>query len=124
MLLINIFPHFQAAALLLFNASDKWSYADIKSELNLADDDLVRVLSSVSCAKYKILNKEPSSKTVSSTDQFEFNSQFTDKLRRIRVQILFRTSRYSTMLFSYKVALELYIRNMTCLYPPDPFASC
>ncbi|NP_001292986.1 cullin 1 [Solanum lycopersicum] len=78
---------YQAAALLLFNASDKWSYADIKTELNLADDDLVRVLASVSCAKYKILNKEPSGSTVSSTDHFEFNSQFTDKMRRIRVPL-------------------------------------
>lgn len=76
---------FQAAVLLLFNTSDRWSYSDIKTQLNLADDDLVRVLASVSCAKYKILNKEPSSKSVSSTDQFEFNSQFTDKMRRIRV---------------------------------------
>ncbi|XP_049412004.1 cullin-1-like [Solanum stenotomum] len=78
---------YQAAALLLFNASDKWSYSDIKTELNLADDDLVRVLASVSCAKYKILNKEPSGRTVSSTDHFEFNSQFTDKMRRIRVPL-------------------------------------
>nr|AHF49537.1 cullin 1-like protein P [Petunia integrifolia subsp. inflata] len=78
---------YQAAALLLFNASDRWSYSDIKSELNLGDDDLVRVLSSVSCAKYKILNKEPSNRTVSSTDHFEFNSEFTDKMRRIRVPL-------------------------------------
>nr|BAW00384.1 cullin 1 [Petunia x hybrida] len=78
---------YQAAALLLFNASDRWSYWDIKSQLNLGDDDLVRVLSSVSCAKYKILNKEPSNRTVSSTDHFEFNSEFTDKMRRIRVPL-------------------------------------
>ncbi|XP_016432694.2 cullin-1 [Nicotiana tabacum] len=78
---------YQAAVLLLFNTSDRWSYSDIKTQLNLADDDLVRVLASVSCAKYKILNKEPSSKSVSSTDHFEFNSQFTDKMRRIRIPL-------------------------------------
>ncbi|KAF3644319.1 Cullin-1 [Capsicum annuum] len=84
---LTFFPLLQAAALLLFNASDKWSYSDIKSELNLADEDLTRVLASVSCAKYKILNKEPSSRTISSTDTFEFNTQFTDKMRRIRVPL-------------------------------------
>ncbi|PHT44468.1 Cullin-2 [Capsicum baccatum] len=78
---------YQAAALLLFNASDKWSYSDIKSELNLANEDLTRVLASVSCAKYKILNKESNGRTISLTDTFEFNTQFTDKMRRIRVPL-------------------------------------
>ncbi|KAJ9547630.1 hypothetical protein OSB04_020173 [Centaurea solstitialis] len=75
---------YQAAALLLFNASDRLSYSDIKTQLNLADEDVVRLLQSLSCAKYKILTKEPSSKTVSETDHFQFNSKFTDRMRRIR----------------------------------------
>ncbi|KAK4376319.1 hypothetical protein RND71_006996 [Anisodus tanguticus] len=80
-------PVEMAAALLLFNASDRLSYSDIKSQLNLADDDLVRLLQSLSCAKYKILTKEPSNRTVSSTDHFEFNSKFTDRMRRIRIPL-------------------------------------
>lgn len=52
---------------------------------NLGHDDLVRVLLSLSCAKYKILNKEPNTKTISPTDYFEFNSKFTDRMRRIKV---------------------------------------
>ncbi|KAL3351525.1 hypothetical protein AABB24_019887 [Solanum stoloniferum] len=80
---------YQAAALLLFNASDRLSYSDIKSQLNLADDDLIRLLQSLSCAKYKILTKEPSNRTVSSTDHFEFNSKFTDRMRRIRIPLPF-----------------------------------
>ncbi|KAH0738724.1 hypothetical protein KY290_037429 [Solanum tuberosum] len=78
---------YQAAALLLFNSSDRLSYSEIKSQLNLADDDLVRLLQSLSCAKYKILIKEPSNRTVSSSDHFEFNSKFTDRMRRIRVPL-------------------------------------
>nr|XP_009794360.1 PREDICTED: cullin-1-like isoform X2 [Nicotiana sylvestris] len=78
---------YQAAALLLFNASDRLSYSEIKSQLNLADDDLVRLLHSLSCAKYKILTKEPSNRTVSPSDHFEFNSKFTDRMRRIRVPL-------------------------------------
>ncbi|CAI9297186.1 unnamed protein product [Lactuca saligna] len=78
---------YQAAALLLFNASDRLSYSDIKTQLNLADEDVVRLLQSLSCAKYKILIKEPASRTVAETDSFHFNSKFTDRMRRIRIPL-------------------------------------
>ncbi|GAB2265217.1 hypothetical protein Dimus_000285 [Dionaea muscipula] len=81
-------PAEMAALLLLFNSSDRWSYYDIVKELKLNDDDYVfRLLHSLSCAKYKILNKEPATKTLSPTDHFEFNSKFTDKMSRIKVPL-------------------------------------
>lgn len=79
----------QASALLLFNSSDRLSYSEIMTQLNLTDDDVIRLLHSLSCAKYKILNKEPNTKSISPTDHFEFNSKFTDKMRRIKVLKLF-----------------------------------
>ncbi|KAM7257293.1 hypothetical protein ACFE04_013034 [Oxalis oulophora] len=78
---------YQAAALLLFNSADKLSYPEIMAQLNLTDDDVVRLLHSLSCAKYKILIKEPNTKTISPTDHFEFNSKFTDKMRRIKIPL-------------------------------------
>ncbi|MED6138689.1 Cullin-1 [Stylosanthes scabra] len=78
---------YQASALLLFNSSDRLSYSEIMTQLNLSDDDVIRLLHSLSCAKYKILNKEPSTKTISSTDYFEFNAKFTDKMRRIKIPL-------------------------------------
>ncbi|AES64095.1 hypothetical protein MtrunA17_Chr2g0285291 [Medicago truncatula] len=39
------------------------------------------------CAKYKIHNKEPSTKTISPIGYFEFISKFTDKMRMIKVQL-------------------------------------
>ncbi|RAL39099.1 hypothetical protein DM860_011585 [Cuscuta australis] len=78
---------YQAAALLLFNASDRLSYHDIKSQLNLADEDVVRLLQSLACAKYNILIKHPKNRTVSPNDYFEFNSKFTDRMRRIRIPL-------------------------------------
>lgn len=78
---------YQAAALLLFNNAATLSYSEIMTQLNLTQDDLVRLLHSLSCAKYKILNKEPNTKTISPTDNFEFNSKFTDKMRRIRIPL-------------------------------------
>ncbi|KAJ0988374.1 hypothetical protein J5N97_006730 [Dioscorea zingiberensis] len=83
-LLVNTF---QAAALLLFNSSNRMSYSEIKDQLGLTDEDVNRVLHSLSCAKYKILNKEPDSKNISETDYFSFNSKFTDRMRRIKVPL-------------------------------------
>merc|ERR1711915_736485 len=77
----------QASALLLFNASERLRYSEIKSQLNLTDEDIVRLLHSLACAKYKILNKEPNTKTVAQTDYFEFNAKFTDKMRRIKIPL-------------------------------------
>lgn len=99
---------FQAAALLLFNASDRLSYSDIKTQLNLADDDLVRLLQSLSCAKYKILTKEPNSRTVTPTDYFEFNPKFTDRMRRIRVRSI-------SLSLSFVLLVELFWRILTVL---------
>ncbi|KAI5680407.1 hypothetical protein M9H77_01634 [Catharanthus roseus] len=78
---------YQAAALLLFNSADRLSYSEIKTQLNLADDDLIRLLQSLACAKYKILTKEPNTRTVSTSDYFAFNTKFTDRMRRIRIPL-------------------------------------
>ncbi|GMY16840.1 cullin-1 [Fagus crenata] len=75
---------YQAAALLLFNNADRLSYSEIMAQLNLTHDDVVRLLHSLSCAKYKILTKEPNTRTVSASDNFEFNYKFTDRMRRIK----------------------------------------
>ncbi|KAK6930141.1 Cullin protein, neddylation domain [Dillenia turbinata] len=78
---------YQASTLLLFNASHRISYQEIVSQLNLSDDDVVRLLHSLSCAKYKILNKEPNTKSITHTDHFSFNEKFTDKMRRIKIPL-------------------------------------
>ncbi|KAK7284680.1 hypothetical protein RJT34_19430 [Clitoria ternatea] len=79
---------YQAAALLLFNNADRLSYAEIANQLNLTqEDDVVRLLHSLSCAKHKILVKEPHTRTISPNDIFEFNYKFTDKMRRIKIPL-------------------------------------
>ncbi|KAL3632033.1 Cullin-1 [Castilleja foliolosa] len=78
----------QAVALMLFNNSERLSYHEIKSQLNLGDNDVVRTLHPLSCAKYKILNKEPNTRNISPSDVFEFNSKFTvDRMRKIRISM-------------------------------------
>ncbi|KAF7027241.1 hypothetical protein CFC21_039302 [Triticum aestivum] len=78
---------YQAAMLLLFNGSERLTYSEIVTQLNLPDDDAVRLLHSLSCAKYKILNKVPSNRTISPSDVFQVNHKFTDKMRRIKVPL-------------------------------------
>ncbi|KAF7020545.1 hypothetical protein CFC21_033626 [Triticum aestivum] len=78
---------YQAAMLLLFNGSERLSYSEIVTQLNLPDDDAMRLLHSLSCAKYKILNKVPSNRTISPNDVFQVNHKFTDKMRRIKVPL-------------------------------------
>ena len=107
---------------MLFNASDRLSYSDIKTQLNLADEDVVRLLQSLSCAKYKILTKEPSSKTVSETDHFQFNSKFTDRMRRIRVCFLTISCLFYIILLCF---VFFCIYCVTCfIYQSDSFAAC
>jgi cullin 1 len=78
---------YQAVVLLLFNDSNKLSYEEIKSQLNLEDKDVIRLLHSVSCGKYKILLKAPSSTTISPGDIFEFNPSFSHKLKKIKIPL-------------------------------------
>ncbi|MCO5613482.1 hypothetical protein L7F22_067759 [Adiantum nelumboides] len=66
------------------------SYSEIKTALNLGDEDdetLRRLLHSLSCAKYKILSKWPASDTVEMSDCFEFNFEFSDRMRFIKKRI-------------------------------------
>ncbi|KAF9689450.1 hypothetical protein SADUNF_Sadunf01G0093500 [Salix dunnii] len=78
---------YQACLLMLFNTSDKLSYPEIMTQSNLSNDDLPRLLHSLSCEKYKILSKEPNTKIVTQNDSFEFNHKFNDRMRRIKVPL-------------------------------------
>ena len=46
-----------------------------------------RLLHSLSCAKHKVLKKEPEGRTVGKQDVFHFNESFTDKMRRIKIPL-------------------------------------
>ena len=67
---------------------DKLTFSEIRERANLPEEDLVRILHSLSCSKYKILSKEPPTKTPGKTDTFFMNANFTDRMRRIRVRPL------------------------------------
>lgn len=60
---------------------------DVKTRLNVADEEAARLLHSLSCAKYKILLKSPEGRMVNSGDSFRINSKFADRARRIKVPL-------------------------------------
>ena len=67
-------------------ADEKLSFADIQQRANLPDEDVIRILHSMACGKYKILAKEPVGKTINKADMFSMNHAFTDRMRRIKVR--------------------------------------
>ncbi|KAF9402557.1 Cullin-3 [Mortierella sp. AD011] len=80
-----------AVVLLLFNnvpEGESLSYTAIEQETGLPTENLKRTLQSVACGKFKILIKEPKSRDISDTDSFRFNSAFTEKLSRIKIQTI------------------------------------
>ena len=78
---------YQAAILLLYNVSEKLSYSEVKSKLNLTDEVVVGLLNSLTSAKYKILLKDPSREGVVATDNFEFNANFTNRMKSIKIPL-------------------------------------
>lgn len=62
------------------------TYAEVMEGLNLPEEDVTRLLHSLSCAKYKILVKEPPTKNIAKTDSFSVHTKFTDRQRRIKAR--------------------------------------
>lgn len=76
---------FQALVLLLFNETDQLSFEEIKNRTAIEDSELRRTLQSLACGKARVINKLPKGKDVDSTDKFVYNSNFKDKLFRIKI---------------------------------------
>eukprot|EP00879_Flechtneria_rotunda_P016569 GHRR01017338.1.p1 GENE.GHRR01017338.1~~GHRR01017338.1.p1 ORF type:complete len:536 (+),score=207.96 GHRR01017338.1:206-1813(+) len=77
----------QAATLLLFNEGEELSYSEVQERLNLQEEDVTRLLHSLSCAKYQILVKDPQNKVIGKNDKFRLNVKFTDRMKRIKVPL-------------------------------------
>jgi cullin 1 len=77
----------QGLVLLAFSGeSAALSFDDVKQRLGVAEVEVLkRILHSLSCGKHKLLIKSPASKSVSTSDSFQANPKFTEKLRTFRV---------------------------------------
>ncbi|KAK9809634.1 hypothetical protein WJX73_009175 [Symbiochloris irregularis] len=78
---------FQATLLLLFNDAEKLSFTEVKERMNIPDEDVLRLLHSLACAKHKILLKDPPTRNLSKTDSFSVNAKFTSTMRRLKIPL-------------------------------------
>lgn len=76
---------FQALVLLLFNDHDTMSFEEIKAASLIEDGELRRTLQSLACGKARVITKTPRGREVESTDKFQFNNEFNNKLFRIKI---------------------------------------
>ena len=67
---------YHASALLLFNETERLSFSQVKSMLNLKVEDTIELLKSLACSKYKILRKLPDTQSVIGTYYFKLNANF------------------------------------------------
>ncbi|VBB71821.1 Putative protein of unknown function [Podospora comata] len=83
--------------LMLFNdlANDEsLSFEEIQLKTNIPIPDLTKTLTSLSVPpKFRVLAKEPLTKSVKPTDKFSFNAQFVSKQIKIRVPVISSTSK-------------------------------
>ena len=69
----------QGFMFLLFNGSERSTYVDIVSQFNMWEEDVLILMHSIVCGKYKIILKEPVTQTIAETNHFELNACFTWK---------------------------------------------
>jgi len=79
---------YQMVILMLFNARDRLTYEEIKSETDIPEKDLMRALQSLALGKItqRVLIKEPKTKEIEPDHIFMVNDQFTSKLYRVKIQ--------------------------------------
>ncbi|XP_037953327.1 cullin-4A [Teleopsis dalmanni] len=76
---------FQALVLLLFNDKVTWTLPDIVAATNIEDGELRRTLQSLACGRARVITKTPKGREVEDNDVFQFNTEFTNKLFRIKI---------------------------------------
>jgi cullin 3 len=77
---------YQMCILLLFNAADTLTYAEIAAQTAVPPGDLKRNLQSLACVKGKnVLRKEPVGKEIEEGDVFHFNDRFVCKLHKVKI---------------------------------------
>ena len=84
---------YQMCILLLFNSADSLTLGQIRSHTHIPDQELRRHLISLCTPKNKILKKGSKGKGITcDNDTFTFNSNYTSKLKRVRIFLVKETS--------------------------------
>ncbi|GAM23440.1 hypothetical protein SAMD00019534_066150 [Acytostelium subglobosum LB1] len=75
----------QMIMLLLFNDVEQLTFKQLEESSGLSAKELQKNLLALTNSKNKVLDKEPSTKTVSTTDVFKFNAGFKSKLFKVKI---------------------------------------
>lgn len=75
----------QAVALNALNGGKTMKFDELKEVLNLEENVLKPLMHSLSCGKYKVVSKTPSSKQIKTTDSFTANPKFSCNMRKVRI---------------------------------------
>jgi cullin 1 len=75
----------QTIALDAFNDSKELTYDELADLLNLDETILKPLMHSLSCGKYKVIQKTPASNKINKTDKFLANAKFSSNMRKIRI---------------------------------------
>ena len=75
----------QAVALKVLSGGKKMSFSELAEALNLEEPILKPLMHSLSCGKYKVVAKSPSSNKINTSDSFVANAKFTCNMRKIRI---------------------------------------
>jgi len=76
---------YQTVVLLLFNDTESLSFPDIKEATAMDDKELRVTLQSLACGKIRVLRKNPKGRDIHDGDTFTFNTEFHNKLLRIKI---------------------------------------
>lgn len=75
-----------------------------------------RTLQSLACAKYRVLSKTPKGKDVNSSDQFSYNTSFSDKQMRIKInQIQLKETKEETKTTHERVAADRHFETQAAI---------
>ena len=77
---------YQAIILLLFNDSKTINYNRIFENTKIDKNIFNKILHSLTCSKYKLLNKSEDTNTISNTELFSVNEKFKEKSIRFKLQ--------------------------------------
>lgn len=76
---------YQTLVLLLFNDAEQLSFEDIETATRLDNTELRRTLASLACGSARLLLKQPEGGDPAPGDIYRYNSDFTHKLFRLKV---------------------------------------
>eukprot|EP00733_Pompholyxophrys_punicea_P000047 Pompholyxophrys_punicea_v1_NODE_6_length_8794_cov_7.233894.p2 type:complete len:627 gc:universal NODE_6_length_8794_cov_7.233894:245-2125(+) len=75
----------QAIALEAMNGGITATFDELVQKLNLEEAILKPLMHSLSCGKYKVVNKSPAGNKINTTDKFTANGKFASNMRKIRI---------------------------------------